>query len=122
MEIENLNPNRYRFTGRAGALLRDGAIASLIRELGDNYAAYHEQLASEFARWGGPPDPSAYAGDFERYSQDCSIYADLIRSESLLRRARLFRMTGRGLAQLEPAGEAPWVADGRLVDVRDPSG
>jgi hypothetical protein len=117
MQVDNFDPKRFRFSGRAAGLLREGAIASLIRELGDHYAAYHAELAAQVKQWGGQPDPLEYTGDFDRYAADCAAYADVIRSEWLLRRARDFRLRGRAFDLFDSRDEPPLVSDGLLVSV-----
>lgn len=117
MQLDGWPTGRLRFQGRAAELLRQGAVASATRELGENYAAYHAYLAEEFAKWGGPPDPGPYGDDFTRYMEDCTLVADLIRSEALLRRTRHYRLSGRALDQLAPLDDPPLVLDGALVSV-----
>ena len=86
----------FRFPNRAGELQQAGAISELVAELGDNYRAYHDFLASELRRVGGRPDPSAYS-DGDAYIRAYERGREIVLAEALLRNCRAFRRTGRTL-------------------------
>jgi hypothetical protein len=111
MDFENLKLAHYRFEGRAGALQARGAMASMLAELGDNYATYHDQIADELERIGGRPDPKDFAGDYAGYCVALDTMVDLLRAERILRMARAWREDGI------PLGESVDV-DLPLVDER----
>jgi hypothetical protein len=119
-----------RFPGRAGDLQGQGAVAALIRELGDNYPQYHDFLASELTKVGGRPKPADYRGDLDGYATTSSRVQQIMIAEAVLRRCRGARQLGRPLNA--PPDGTPYVdeaqrlvsADGRpsqepqLVDPR----
>lgn len=86
----------YAFGGRAGELNRAGATASLIIELGDNYATYHAQIAADWKRLGGPPDPKAFRGleGLVEYSRAFAQLQHLVYAEIFLRQAYGYRRLG----------------------------
>jgi hypothetical protein len=109
MDIAGIQLGDFRFNGIAGDLQARGSTASLIRELGDNYAQYHAPLAREFAVTGGRPDPADF-DDVGAYMAACASVDRLLAAEALLRRCRGFRKLGRKLA--DDPGSLPYV-DGR---------
>src|SRR5918999_505240 len=86
----------YRFPGRAGKLQAQGATASLIAELGDNYSTYHRALRAAFESAGGVPQPADYS-DFSAYAADFARLQEIVAAELLLRRAHATRKS-RGTA------------------------
>jgi hypothetical protein len=112
--------NCVELPDRAGELQRARARAALVREVGDNYASYHDFLQRRLAELGGRPDPVAYAGDPTAYGEHAHEVQRVVASEIFLRRGWSHRKQGRGLgaslADLPPL----WDADGRLVDVEHP--
>ena len=93
MEPTGLNLELYTFPGRAGEAQRRGAVIELIRELGDNYDAYHDALAEEAERLGGRPDPADYGEDYESFGRAARYASELLSAEVILRRARKLRTT-----------------------------
>jgi hypothetical protein len=120
MELDHLISNAVEFPGRAGDLQRSGATASLIRELGDNYARYHEFLEQRLEDFGGDPNPDDYRDDPSAYGRHAHALQRVAISERILRRARAFRREGRPLS--DPGLDQPptWDAQYRLVDVEHP--
>lgn len=108
MRVGNLDLGRVKFPGRAGEYQRARATAALVRELGDNYAQYHEFLAEQLAAFDGPPQPDDY-GTFEAYAAEWSMIQNVVAAEAVLRNCRAFRRDGRRL-------DAPLPASGRLID------
>lgn len=101
--------SKIEFPGRAGELQRQGASASLVKELGDNYGRYHGYVTSELAKLAGPPNPKDYK-DYEVYSADWARVQNLVLAEVLLRNAREFR-AGRGVLDAPYDGKTPLYDD-----------
>lgn len=118
MQIGTLSLD-YEFSGVAGEAQRAGATATLVRELGDSYGSYHQELVDALARLGGRPDPQRVP-DPGRYFRAWSRVEAIVGAEAVLRICRAYRQDGR------PLGTALSVAvpliDGkdRLVDVTEP--
>jgi hypothetical protein len=111
MDIGFHRVRNLEFPGEAGELQRVGATASLVRELGDNYAQYHDFLAAELEKLGGRPKASG-EGPSPEFLAHWQRADDIIASEVVLRVCRGYRKAGRSLAaapDLDPA----------LVDTRD---
>jgi hypothetical protein len=106
MDIAGIQLRRLTFPGPAGGFQAAGQTASLIRELGDNYAAYHEFLARQMLELGGRPDPLDY-DNFEDYAAACARLDEILSAEALIRRCRAFRQLGERLA--DPADGTPFV-------------
>lgn len=102
---------RLRFPGRAGELQRQGASASLARELGDGYASYHRHLRDELARYGGRPKPEDYS-DQQTYFDVCAHAQEIVIAEALLRACAAYRRSGRPL-------DAPLDTSTPLLDSED---
>lgn len=116
MELAGLTLTLYTFPGRAGELQRSGSTIELIRELGDNYDAYHDALADEVERVGGRPEPAAHGDDYDAFGRDARYVSELLSAEVVLRRARKLRKTGSKAGLDVP--EAPLVDEAhRLVGV-----
>jgi hypothetical protein len=114
MPLDFLGASKYRFSGRAGELQEANATASLIGELGDNYAAYHAEIVAAFKDVGGIPAPGG-EGTLENFTMYCNQWAEvqsLVIAEMALRRARQIRLG------LTPA--RIWELDG--PPIVDPSG
>jgi len=96
----------YAFGGRAGELNRAGASASLIAELGDNYATYHAEIEADWKRLGGLPDPKAFRGldGLVEYSHAYARMQHLAYAEIFLRRAYGHRRLGRRIADAPSFG------------------
>jgi hypothetical protein len=110
---------RMPVIGRMRKFRQQGDLFSLIRDGGDNYAAYHAVLAEAWRRYGGPVSREDYAPDFEAYAEACTVGDDILMAEAMLRRMYLFRTRQ---ARLAPgAGDAdptPLVdASGELVSI-----
>ncbi|HEX8743511.1 MAG TPA: hypothetical protein VF712_10280 [Thermoleophilaceae bacterium] len=88
---------RFEFPGRAGELQAAGAVPAMVRELGDNYAPYHGELAARLAKTGGQPDPGDFGDDFDGYAEACTRVLDVVRAEAFLRRCRSYRRDGTPL-------------------------
>lgn len=106
-----------RFPHPAGKLQDIGATASLIRELGDNYGSYHAFLAQELEATGGRPEPGHYGDDFVAYYRASDHWADIVVAETLLRRCRAFRRSGRGLHEVDAREPTTLDARHRLVSI-----
>ena len=116
MDLSGVNLHVYEFPGRAGELQHQGSTIELIRELGDNYDAYHDALAEEIERVGGRPDPAGYGEDYAAFGRDARYVSELLSAEVILRRARRLRTTGSKKGIEVP--EAPLVDEmHRLVGV-----
>lgn len=103
MEISIFTFKSLRFPARAGDLQDQGASASLIRELGDNYDTYHEFLANELQRFGGRPVPDDFT-TAQAYLAAEAHLQEVVMAELLLRNARAFRGSGAALdAGVDPA-------------------
>lgn len=102
---------RLEFPGRAGELQRGRASASLVRELGDNYSAYHGYLRAELARFGGRPQPKDY-DDQASYFAAWARIQEIVMAEALVRACVAFRRNGRPLG-------APVDTSVPLVDAND---
>lgn len=85
------------FPDPAGALQSEGSTAALVAELGDNYATYHEFLASKLAVIGTAPSPADYPGDRARYMRLWATILCVLSAESVLRSCRAYRIEGRAL-------------------------
>lgn len=107
------------FPDPAGEYQREVMTASLLRELGDNYAAYHEYLTEVFRGTGGEPDPADYQGDLPGYTAAADRVMEILTAEVLLRRCRASRQYGVPLSA--PLAPIP-IVDGsyRLVSVESP--
>lgn len=111
-----------RFRGRAGELQRQGAGAALIRELGDNYAAYHADLADELARRGwAEPAPDDFRRDPAGYARAFQELQEILFAEALLRRARAYRHFGTPLDAAAPAAQPLVDARSRLISIEEPN-
>jgi hypothetical protein len=107
------------FPDPAGQYQREGMTASLIRELGDNYARYHGFLADKLAGFDKIPEFADFATSQE-YLDQWALIHDILRAEAALRTCRAFRLLGTPLDQpLDFShGEPPIVDDNyRLVSV-----
>jgi len=95
-DIAGLAIDSVEFPGRAGELHRNGATASLIAELGDNYVAYHEFLAGELKRR-KPPRASGKQDEesIKEYLEGWSRLQDVVRAEAVLRACRNYRLGGK---------------------------
>ena len=96
MKINEIDLGSLRFPGRAGELQAAGATAALIRELGDNYATYHDFLAKRLARFGGRPK----AEDFEDVQDYYDAWAEIesiVATEAFLRGVHRMRKLGQPL-------------------------
>lgn len=78
---------RLEFPGRAGELQRAGDNPGLVRELGGNYAVYHQFLRRALADLGGRPERSAYP-DEHAYTDACDRAHDIVKAETLIRACR----------------------------------
>jgi hypothetical protein len=119
MQIGLIPILEIEFPEPAGAYQRDGITASLIRELGDNYARYHGFLADKLADFEKVPEVDDYATS-EEYLAQWALIHDILRSEALLRTCRAYRLFGQPLNQpLDfTHGETPIVDDQhRLVSI-----
>ena len=116
MRVGMLDLGTVKFPSRAGEHQRAGATAALVRELGDNYGAYHRFLADSLAAVGKPPEPA----DFETlddYVRAWQIVQNLVTAEIVLRNCRDYRRTGRGLDRPHDPSTPLLDADNRLVSV-----
>jgi hypothetical protein len=118
------------FPDPAGALQREKATASLIREVGDNYGRYHAFLSAKLSEHGGRPDPEAYEKRIDDYLLACQEVRDVLVAEMLLRRCRVFRKLGGSLDTPLSFQETPLVDEwhrlvsaeiGRPLDSARPS-
>jgi hypothetical protein len=105
--------------GKAGQHQRDGASASLGRELGDNYETYHAFLKQRLETYGGrAPDPAEFDGRPGEYFAACEVLADLLRGEAHLRWCHLSRKEGRALRGDETPALPVVDAEGKLLHLR----
>jgi len=91
-----VSPLSLHFPGRAGELQAQGDTADAIRDLGDNYRTYHDELVLRLSKLGGRPDPSR----FESVDAFRSAFAqaqEIVRLEALLRAARFAIASGEPL-------------------------
>jgi hypothetical protein len=109
MELGKLRLGTVPLPGNAGDLQRQGATASLVRELGDNYDHYHAFLADRLAKLGGRPDPANYK-TYAEYAKAVTAAEDVVRAEIALRACRGFRESGQSLSRLPTSA---------LLDSRD---
>jgi hypothetical protein len=122
MRIGPLPIKNYVFPGRAGELQRQGAIPALVRELGDNYALYHDALVEAFDANGGRPDPSDFDDRSQRGGSTAYLEAyerarDIVLAEALIRNCRAFRKSGRSLTDALDTSVPLLDAADRLVSV-----
>lgn len=118
MEIGPLDLRDVRLPGAAGDLQAAGAKASLIKELGDNYARYHAFLSEEWRKLGSLPDPTKFE-DFSSYATALARFESVVHAEATLRRCEAYRRRGARLtAPLDL--RVPLVADDMLVGI-DPA-
>jgi hypothetical protein len=100
VDLDEIMLGRVRFPGVAGRLQEARSSASLIRELGDNYAPYHkfleQKLAEELESLGGPPDAAAFE-TVEEYASAWERLESVVYAEVGLRRCRAFRKLGMRL-------------------------
>jgi len=122
MDIAALRLERVDFPGRAGELQRDGATASLVRELGDNYAEYHRFLSDEVRKVGGQPSPKVYRDDPGGYAAHWAQLEAIATAELVLRRALAHRKLGRPLGQAADSRKEPPLFDesDRLISIEEP--
>jgi len=107
---------RLEFPDPAGSYQREKATASLVREVGDNYARYHAFLSAKLSDHGGRPDPNSYAENIAGYLDACEEVRDVLVAEMLLRRCRAFRKLGGSLDDRLDLNATPLVDEAhRLV-------
>jgi hypothetical protein len=112
MDVPQLRLGTVQLPGVAGELQKQGATASLVRELGDNYETYHTFLAERLVKLGGRPDPSKYKS-YDPYAASWTQVEDVVHAEVTLRACRGFRRFGTALDSLP---ETPLVDESdRLV-------
>src|SRR3954451_12938668 len=119
MQIALLPILIVEFPDPAGQYQRDGMTASLIRELGDNYARYHGFLADKLAAFDKIPEFDDF-GSSQGYLDAWALIHDILRAEAALRTCRAFRLFGTPLDQpLDFAHDEPPIVDEnyRLVSV-----
>lgn len=112
MEIAGIQLRQLTFPDPAGRFQIEGQTASLVRELGDNYGAYHEFLERQMLDLGGRPDPADYKR-FEDYAAVCTRLDEILSAEGLIRRCRALRQLGGRLGDL-PDG-TPFVDKDHLL-------
>jgi hypothetical protein len=95
IDSQRVKFERVRLPGRAGKLQEQGAEASLVRELGDNYGIYHEFLHDELAKTGRPKREDF--DDVESFLAAWDRAHEIVLVEALLRTARAHRQSGRRL-------------------------
>lgn len=106
--------NLVEFPEPAGTYQREGRATALVRELGDNYATYHEFLRVRLAAHavdGRRPERS----DFPDKKSFYAVYADIqetLRAEVILRSCRSFLLDGRRL-------DTPYDPSVPLIDEND---
>jgi hypothetical protein len=106
--IPSLPIGDLTFPGKAGDLQRQGMTASLIRELGDNYDAYHDFLEAQFSTL-RRPQPKNF-DRVEDYAAAWTRIENIVRAEITLRACRRFRKFGERL-------DSP--VDTPLIDAQD---
>lgn len=87
---------KVRFPAPAGDYQENGAMASLVRELGDNYGRYHGFLADEVRKVGKAPQPDDYPTT-RAYFNAWGWVQELVLAEALLRNCRAYRLFGAPL-------------------------
>lgn len=93
-----------RLPDPAGTLQRQNKTLDLISELGDNYAKYHQYLATEVAKFGGrQPEPARFPG-FKEYAAQADRLLALVAAEVVVRRCRGARKFRRRLDEDDPLG------------------
>ena len=90
MEFQGLTL-RHRFPGAAGRLQDADEKLGLIRELGDNYATYHDALRQAWADGGKRPDPADYEGRFAEFQAANQAQNEILEAERALRLCTLLR-------------------------------
>jgi len=124
MNLFGFDIHELPFGGDATAIQQRGQTTALVRELGDNYAAYHERLAGELARVGRPVAPehadakAALAG-YDAFVGEWTYVEQLVAGEAVLRICRAHRVDGARLVSTLPPGPV-LVQDDRLVAYDDP--
>lgn len=105
--------------GAAGDAQARGAVATLVREFGDNYVTYHRFLATELDR-SVLPDPARFP-TIEGYLAAWARIHGIVRAEAFLRNCLQFRRDGRAI-NLPTDPSVPLVdASNRLVNFLAPS-
>lgn len=99
---------RIELPGRAGALQRAGQTTELIRELGNNYAVYHEFLAGRLARFGSRPKAEDFE-DVEDYYAAWAEIESIVATEAFLRAVHRNRREGKPLRVTLGAEDVPLV-------------
>jgi hypothetical protein len=102
----------YRFPGNAGELQRSGARASLVRELADNYNAYHDDIAAAFDQTGAP--------DWIDFDDDDEFLGAWTHALSCVRAEAFLRLCLERVGKLEPGAgrKQPLVLEGRLARLK----
>ncbi|HKP90447.1 MAG TPA: hypothetical protein VJT75_10795 [Thermoleophilaceae bacterium] len=96
-EVSVFGLERMALRGRAASLRASGAIPGLVRELGDNYDAYHADLAAQLESNGGRPEPEDFPDDFAGYAAGCAQAVAIVATEQFLRACRRYRVSGAPL-------------------------
>jgi hypothetical protein len=102
MQIANVYLSKFVFPGTGGELQQNGGTAELVRELGGNYARYHEFLRQEIDLADRFPERNNY-DSMDSYLEAWAHLQDLVKAEALLRNCRAHLMHGRALdAAIDP--------------------
>jgi hypothetical protein len=104
VDQNSLKLDHYKLPGRAGALQATGDTQAVLAELGDDYDAYHDQVAEAMERCGGRPDPRDFRDDFEGYAAAVDHFVDLVRAEQFMRIAHAWRKEGMQLGKTRSGG------------------
>jgi hypothetical protein len=110
MRIGGLELTSVEFPDKAGELQRAGSSSSLVAELGDNYARYHQHLRELLGKRSRPERE-----EFDTVDAFLEAWAEvqgIVRAEAILRKCAAHRQHGRSL-------DAPADISTPLVDEED---
>lgn len=109
----------YHFSGNAGRAQDGGMTAALVRELGDNYGLYHDELVAALADVGGRPDRTRF-GSKRSFVDAWARVQSIVEGEAVLRLCAGYRRYGKPLNG-SLLSEVPLVdSSDHLVDITNP--